>query len=470
MARAGRVGLLVLGLALLCAGPASAAQRLVTIDAPSRFVDAEHVRFAGANHPRKLQANVLLPDGYDPGRAYPLLLLVHGASGRWDSWAIGSGGQIRDTAKGLDAIVVMPDGGEVGFYSDWLTDSRQQWERYFRDELIPLIERRYRIRAGRRWHAIGGLSMGGYGAAYLASQMPGYFGHAIPLSGPVSTQRTESEIGIRLVGGVEYRDIWGVPEGFFASGHNPLKLTGNLRQTRFDVYTGIGVPRPDRLGIGGGLSPLAEFDLWVENNEFVEALHRAGAPTTYTPMLGTHDWPYWRDHLRAAIRRGLFPPVSDDPANWNFRTVSNQGDAWGLRFSFASAPRSLIDMSREGRRLRARGQAGELRVEDRGGCRYVSPLPAAITLATQPCRRLRLKLTPARVRTGRRTRVAVRATEGGAAVAGARVRLGKRAATTDAGGRARFRVRPRRSGRVAVRAVKDTYRDGTARLRVLRAR
>jgi S-formylglutathione hydrolase FrmB len=36
-----------------------------------------------------------------------------------------------------------------------------------------MIERRYRIRPQRRWHAIAGLSMGGYGAMYLASQLPG---------------------------------------------------------------------------------------------------------------------------------------------------------------------------------------------------------------------------------------------------------------------------------------------------------
>src|SRR5687768_4333770 len=98
-----------IGAALALPAPANAAQRLITIDVPSRFVDVTKVKWAGARHPKKLQANVLLPDGYDGKRRFPLLLLLHGADGRWDSWASDGGGQIRRTAAGLDAIVVMPD-------------------------------------------------------------------------------------------------------------------------------------------------------------------------------------------------------------------------------------------------------------------------------------------------------------------------------------------------------------------------
>ena len=60
--------LLGLALALSLAIPASAAQRLETIDAPSANVDPAHVKFNGANHPHVLRANVLLPDGYDGRR------------------------------------------------------------------------------------------------------------------------------------------------------------------------------------------------------------------------------------------------------------------------------------------------------------------------------------------------------------------------------------------------------------------
>jgi S-formylglutathione hydrolase FrmB len=474
MARAFRLSVASLAAALVCAAPASAAQKLITIDAPSRYVDATKVPLQGPNHPPRLQANVLLPDGYDPQRRYPLLLLLHGAAGNWHSWTDPSGGDIRTTAKGLDAIVVMPDGGATGFYSDWWNGGKggqPQWERYFRDELIPLIERRFPIRAGRRWHAIAGLSMGGYGTMYLASQLPGYFGSAIPMSGLVSTQRGISEIGIKLVANTTYADLWGPVGGFYATGHDPVSLTENLHQTRVDAYTGTGIPRPDRPPTTSPLSAPAELELWVENNELVAALRKAGARTTYTVTLGTHDWPYWRDDLMAAIKRGLFGDVPDDRTHWALTTVSRAGDAWGLRFSFATPPTSLVRFRRSGQHLHIEGSAGAVTIEDPGGCRLTAPVPAELELPAATCRRLKVRVAPARVRARVRRLVTVRVTEviagKAVAVAGARVRLGNRRATTGTSGRARFRIRPRRAGRVRVRAVKPGYRDGTTRVRVL---
>ena len=62
--------------------PRQAAQRLTTIETPSRNVDPADVRFNGADHPHRLRANVLLPDGYDGRRRFPVLFLLHGAGGQ----------------------------------------------------------------------------------------------------------------------------------------------------------------------------------------------------------------------------------------------------------------------------------------------------------------------------------------------------------------------------------------------------
>ncbi len=152
--------------ALVALAPAACASTLVTIEVPSAFVDASKVTFNGADHRRKLLANVLLPDGYDPGREYPVLFLLHGAGDSYKSWVRPDRGDVVKTAKGLDAIVFMPEGA-IGFYTKWWGGGRRGdpgWGRYYLTELIPLIEKRYRIRPGRRWHAIAGLSMGGFGA------------------------------------------------------------------------------------------------------------------------------------------------------------------------------------------------------------------------------------------------------------------------------------------------------------------
>ena len=130
----------------------------------------------------------------------------------------------------------------------------RRWERYYLEELIPLVEQRYLVRPERRWHAIAGYSMGGMGAAFLAGQRPGYFGAAVSLSGFPSIQRPYLEPSWQGFTGVSYGDIWGPASDFYATGHNPAKLTDNLRHTRLFVSAGNGraspggAARPDRRG------------------------------------------------------------------------------------------------------------------------------------------------------------------------------------------------------------------------------
>jgi hypothetical protein len=78
---------------------------------------------------------------------------------------------------------------------------------------------------------------------------------------------------------------------------------------------------------------------------------------------------------------------------------------------------------------------------------------------------LRVRVSPHKVRPGRRTTFRVRVTQGGAAVRGARVSLGKRRARTNARGRARLTVTLRR--RTVVQARLGRVR-GTAVIRVRR--
>ena len=68
--------------------------------------------------------------------------------------------------------------------------------------------------------------MGGLGATYLATQLPGYFGSAATFSGFVQHQRPEVGLALQTVGEVGYTDIFGSMGGFYASGHNPTRPTG----------------------------------------------------------------------------------------------------------------------------------------------------------------------------------------------------------------------------------------------------
>jgi S-formylglutathione hydrolase FrmB len=80
---------------------------------------------------------------------------------------------------------VLPDGGFASWYFDSPKDSTSRYETYIIDELVPLIDRRYKTRATADGRAISGLSMGGHGALYLAFRHQDVFGAAGSMSGGV---------------------------------------------------------------------------------------------------------------------------------------------------------------------------------------------------------------------------------------------------------------------------------------------
>lgn len=366
--------------------PAASAARLLTWTTTSRHVD-----FAGEPHippppgvGSGLHVDVLLPAGYDGRRRFPVLYLLHGHGGRFDSWIDPAGGDLRRTARGLRAIVVMPEGGN-GWYADWWQGGRRRpgWERYHLDELIPVIERRLRIRRGRRWHAIAGLSMGGEGAMFYAAQRPGYFGAAASFSGPLDTQRPEWPPSFDTQG-ERHLDVFGDPvaQRFYWTGHNPTALAGNLTLTRLFVSVGDGTAltvadRADSFGA------IAEKVLRRQSEDFVTAARRADARVTFTPHRGIHAWPYWRRDLRRAIRWGLFRPLTARPRRWRYATVARTGDMWGIRFAFPRGPTTLERFSYAGGALRARG-SGAVRVRAPGNGPFTARLPFRRALRSRP--------------------------------------------------------------------------------------
>jgi S-formylglutathione hydrolase FrmB len=450
--------------ALASPAPAAAEQRLISIDTPSANVDPSRVSF---NSDGKLRANVLLPDGYDGRRRYPVLFLLHGVGDNYTSWAKPGLGDIRNTAKDLGAIVVMPEAAR-GFYTNWFNEGRRGdpgWERFYLDELIPQVERELRVLPGRSNHAIAGLSMGGFGAAWLGTQLPGYFGSVASFSGFVQHQRPEVEVGLRAVGGIEYTDIFGPMEAFYATGHNPTRLAANLTRSRLYVTVGDGVPdltaESSPAAIVGGAA--VEAGLRRQSEELVAAARAAGVDTTYRPLTGIHDWPYWRRHLRDAIAWGLFGPVPEAPDAWTYRTVAQTGDAWGLRYAFDRPPEEVVSLSREGSRLRGHG-SGTVTLRNGAGCGFRTSLPFERALPRAICGRIAVRVAPRRVRLRHTTRMRFRVSRvvSGRRVAlpGARVQLGRRVARTDRRGRAVLRYRPRgrpgaRRGRVAIRGLRS---------------
>ena len=68
---------------------------------------------------RKVGARLLLPRDYarEPERRWPVLYLLHGCCDSHLSWTRST--DVERLSARDDVLVVMPEGGRVGFYSDW---------------------------------------------------------------------------------------------------------------------------------------------------------------------------------------------------------------------------------------------------------------------------------------------------------------------------------------------------------------
>ena len=138
--------------------------------------------------------NVYLPKEYDlhPERSYPVLYLLHGAHGSYQTWARSYNMKLitdwrTDSGFCVPMIIVMPDASgdgpdNVGRYMGYFNYPGWRYEDFFFDEFIPEIESRYRIIADKAHRAIAGLSMGGHGTALFAMHRPEYWSSACPLS------------------------------------------------------------------------------------------------------------------------------------------------------------------------------------------------------------------------------------------------------------------------------------------------
>ena len=279
--------------------------RVETFTLPSPLVDTsapggilEKARPAPRIH-------VQLPEGYDdhPERSYPVLWLLHGANGGTDTWLPG----ITKLLAGLPAILVMPDGGKFGMYTDWWNGGARggpAWATYHLEVLRQTIEDRYRIRPERRWHAIAGISMGGQGALRYGALLPGYFGTVVGFSAAMpNIQSLEVQGGIGLLGlagatyGAGYEQIWGPAAGEYAEGNNPAALVPNYEHTRMYLTSGWGIHCPqDPINPAFiGLDTITEATLHGQQAPFAASRARRG---------GRRDL---GDHLRLPHVRRLGP-------------------------------------------------------------------------------------------------------------------------------------------------------------------
>src|SRR6185503_4489515 len=149
------------------------------------------------NGPHRIR--VTLPNFYDqnPTAKYPVIYLLHGgAGGNSAQWTTG-GGAAEQISVGKPVIVVMPDGGKVGWFTNWVNQSAgaQRWADFYLTQVIPWVDTNFRTVPAKSGRAIAGLSMGGYGAVRLAQDRPDLFASVASFSGAVDL----GDLGTRTV-------------------------------------------------------------------------------------------------------------------------------------------------------------------------------------------------------------------------------------------------------------------------------
>ncbi|MDN0196796.1 alpha/beta hydrolase family protein [Streptomyces sp. S.PNR 29] len=245
---------------------------------------------------------VILPRSWhsDPESRFPVVYLLHGGNDDYTSWTRET--DVEELAEHSDALIVMPDAGKAGYYSDWYA-GRPRWETFHTAELVRLMERTFRASSAR---AVIGLSMGGFGALNYAAHHQGMYRYVASMSSYVDLDGPAARVALglgSLTDGVDLRDVWGDPvaNADVWRDHNPAAMPHAFRGAKVHLSVGDGKPGPwdeNRPVPVLVIASVGEKYLPESIAGFAASLRSAGVEVTthfYSP--GTHSWPYWEREL-----------------------------------------------------------------------------------------------------------------------------------------------------------------------------
>lgn len=230
---------------------------------------------------------VYLPPDYETsGRSYPVLYLLHGSGDDQTGWVqFGEVLHIADKAinegNATPMIIIMPDAntGRRGYFND----PRGDWdyEDFFFKELVPYVEKKYRIKSDKRYRAVAGLSMGGGGSFVYALHHPEMFSSACPLSastGPATVDDAKKQL-MKLDPNIADSTVTN-----YYNRHNVVSLVNSVPDDQKKAV---------RWYIDDG-----DDDFLYEGNCLVHiAMRKKDIPHEFRIRDGGHTWTYWRESL-----------------------------------------------------------------------------------------------------------------------------------------------------------------------------
>src|SRR5216117_230442 len=123
--------------------------------------------------------SIFLPPSYarESARAYPVVYFLHGLNNDHTSWTVDRYGNLQAkveemiVARKIPEIIMVHPKGDNSFYCNY-ADGTKLYEDFIVQELPHFIEANYRAMKDRSHRAIGGTSMGGFGALKIAMKFP----------------------------------------------------------------------------------------------------------------------------------------------------------------------------------------------------------------------------------------------------------------------------------------------------------
>ena len=239
---------------------------------------------------------VYTPPGYDTsGRTYPVFYLLHGNGETQSGWvANGRANIILDNliadGRAEPMVVVMPHGhpiqsasvGPLALVPPDGEPGMLNFRLFTRDllqQIIPLVERSYRVYADAEHRAIGGLSMGGFQSVEIGLAHPELFRYVLAYSGGFGA------LGSRPPAtGDDTRSPW---KELLAE---PARTKQNLRL----LFLGSGRAETGMLGHG---------------QDLVRRFQAQGVNARWSDYPGGHVFSVWRNLLRDSAPL-LFKPAA----------------------------------------------------------------------------------------------------------------------------------------------------------------
>jgi S-formylglutathione hydrolase FrmB len=253
----------IVAAAISCCGAGRAGVTTQTVTFHSKALDAQTTYIAA------------LPSPLEPGRKYPVLYLLHGATGGYRDWTERT--TLTEELDGRGMIVITPDGSKYGWYLDSEIDPASQYDTLISRDLVADVEKRFPARHDRGGRGIAGLSMGGHGALSLAAKHPDLYGSASSLSGILDIAAHPKNWSLDKILGKqpENLDRWKASSVYYLA----------------DRFTTAGVALLFDTGVKD------ETGAVDDARRLHTKLEELGVEHIYHEFPGKHDWKYWGEHI-----------------------------------------------------------------------------------------------------------------------------------------------------------------------------